>query len=314
MHYGNKKLIKPLKILIDTGSNKNYIHPRFATISHKLDKPFYVSSVGGDLRIEHYSSGKIFSPYSDNVVKLFHMSNLKTFDAIIGHDTLKELHAIIDTAKGNLIIDSKYKIPILQHNLQEVNKIQIRDDHMTQLEKQKVLELLNDYQDLFQPPDEKLTFTTKVSADIRTTDNDAIYSKSYPYPQALKSEVCKQIDKMLHDGIIRPSRSPYNSPVWVVPKKLDASGQKKYRLVIDYRKLNQKTISDRYPIPDTSTILANLGKMKYFTTLDLASGFHQIPMNNKDIEKTAFSVNNGKYEFVRLPFGLKKCTKQFSNV
>lgn len=212
------------------------------------------------------------------------MENLKTFDAIIGHDSLKELDAVIDTAGETMLIHGSRKIPLLQYYLQQVNKITVRDDHLQANEKQLLNNLLKKFQDTFQPADEKLPFTTKVKAELRTTDNDPIYSKTYPYPQALKEEVEKQISKMLNDGIIRPSKSPYNSPIWVVPKKKDASNEQKYRLVIDYRKINSKTISDKYPIPDTSTVLSNLGKNKYFTTLDLASGFHQIRMSESDIE------------------------------
>jgi len=110
----------------------------------------------------------------------------------------------------------------------------------------------------------------------------------------------KEIKQLLKDGIIRPSRSPLNSPAWVVNKKgSEADGTKKKRLVIDLRKLNERTISDRNRMPSIPMILGNLGKSKFFTTLDLKSGYHQIYLAECDCEKTFFSL------------WAKKCRKHF---
>jgi len=98
----------------------------------------------------------------------------------------------------------------------------------------------------------------------------------------------------------------------VVPKKgFNEDGTPKLRIVIDYKKLNENTISDKYPMQDPSVILSNLGKAKYFSTIDLESGFYQILMNKPDIQKTSFSLNKGKYEILRMPFGLTNAPRIF---
>ncbi|KAH8339716.1 hypothetical protein KR074_004260, partial [Drosophila pseudoananassae] len=159
--------------------------------------------------------------------------------------------------------------------------------------------------DAFANPDKLLPFNTKVVAYIRTEDNEPVYSKMYPFPMGAADFVNNEIKDLLKNGIIRPSRSPYNNPIWVVGKKgTDVSGSPNKRLVIDFRKLNSKTIADKYTMPSISMILSNLGKASYFTTLDLKSGYHQIDLAEGDREKTSFSVNSGKYEIFIL-FGSK---------
>lgn len=151
---------------------------------------------------------------------------MKSFHGILGHDSLKELNATIHIKKKYLLINNTTRIKIHQHTSQSVNKMEFRTNHMNETQKFQLDQTINEHPNLFTDPNKKLTFTSRVQGEIRTHLDSPIYFKSYPYPMALKSEVEKQINELLNDGIIRPSRSPYNAPVWIVPKKIDASGEK----------------------------------------------------------------------------------------
>lgn len=195
---------------------------------------------------------------------------------------------------------------------------QIRCSHLNPQEKKVLMRCISNYTDIFHLDGEFLTHTNVIKHSINTGDAAPIHVKSYRFPEVHKDEVEKQINKMLNQNIIRPSTSPWSAPVWVVPKKLDASGKQKWRIVIDYRRLNDVTVSEVYPLPLITDILDQLGHSKYFSTLDLASGFHQLCLESKDTEKTGFSVTtngiSGHFEFTRMPFGLKNAPSTFQRM
>ena len=123
---------------------------------------------------------------------------------------------------------------------------------------------------LFLLEGDELPGTNLAQHQIPTVDDVPVFRKQYRYPPVHKAEVRRQINKLLESGIISPSSSPYNSPLWIVPKKADQNGNKRWRLVIDFRALSEKTIGDF---------------LVTFSVFDLTSGFHQIPMDPRDKNK-----------------------------
>lgn len=193
-------------------------------------------------------------------------------------------------------------------------KENVRLEHVPPEMAEQVWDIVSSYPDVFALPGDPLPGTKTVKHRIITSDDVPINVKQYRYPPAHKEEIDRQVTDMLDKNLIEPSDSPYNSPLWVVPKKTDASGKKKWRIVIDFRKLNEKTSHDAYPLPCIDEILDQLGRAKYFSAFDLASGFHQIPMDERDKHKTAFSTPSGHYHYNRMPFGLKNAPPTFQRM
>lgn len=177
----------------------------------------------------------------------------------------------------------------------------------------ELVKLCSKYNDIFALDEDNLTENNFYKQKIILNDKSPVYIRNYRTPHSQKAEVDKQVQTMLSGNIIRNSHSPYNSPILLVPKK-GTDGEKKWRLVVDFRQLNKKIVPDKFPLPRIDEILDQLGRAKYFSTLDLMSGFHQIPIEEQDKKYTAFSTDTGHFEFNRLPFGLSISPNSFQRM
>jgi len=166
-------------------------------------------------------------------------------------------------------------------------------------DKEKFYDLLKKYEDCFMNEGKTLGQTNVVKHHIHTGDNAPIKQRPRREPLGMKDVVKKEIDKMTEKGIIEPSTSAWASPIVLVKKK-DGT----IRFCIDYRKLNSVTTKDAYPLPRIEDNLDALKGAKFFTTLDLSSGYWQVAMAPEDKEKTAFCTKYGLFQFNVMPFGL----------
>lgn len=333
-HYGKKQV----KILIDNGSNNNFIKPEVAdklSLNRTTIAEVKVWTGSGAYlvyrskceRVPLYIQGLEF------VVDLFVLEIIGP-EVVLGVQWLIELGTIktiyqeltmgfswggkdVKLKGENILIETPCKGKKLSKlaALDRISKLyhlssieQQENDDETSLEIPLVVrEVLQQYNEVFQEP--------KGLPPIRAVDHRIPLKPNakpvnicpYKYPYFQKNEMERLVMEMQNSGIIRDSRSPFSSPVLLVKKKKDGT----WHFCVDYRALNNITIKDRFLIPTTEEILDELHGATHFTKLDLRSGYHQIRMWEPNIPKTAFRTHSGHYEFVVMPFRLTNAPPTF---
>src|SRR2546421_3442906 len=177
-------------------------------------------------------------------------------------------------------------------------------------EQEKVFKgLLLNYGELCALSTTKLGKTGIIKHKIDTGEYEPIAGKPYKTNDEKKKIIKEEIEEMEKSGIIRRSYSPWASPVVIIDKK---DGSK--RFCIDFRKVNDITKTDAHPLPRIDDLLEQFRTARYFSSMDLASGYWQVEMDEQDKEKTAFTCHLGLYEFNVMPFGLKNAPATFQRL
>ncbi|WVY93439.1 hypothetical protein V8G54_032527 [Vigna mungo] len=332
----------PVSILVDGGSDHNFIQDRVAKFLDLPSIPYnpLTVMVGSDnlLRCDHLCPEVEIKIQEHTLTVNFYILPLRGADIVLGAPWLKSIGPVLmDYTQLRISfnhqdqpillrgINHSYTDPIsspqlkrcLQtNNASELFAIQIIPIHeptptisplpTTSSLPPDITDLLLRFDHIFQSPP-SLPPSRPTDHRIHLIPNSTpVNVKPYRYPHSQKCELEKQVKELLDKAMIQPSRSPFSSPVLLVRKK-DGS----WRCCIDYRALNVVTVRDRFPMPTIDELLDELSGATWFSKLDLRQGFHQILMHPDDIAKTAFRTHQGHYEYRVMPFGLCNAPSTF---
>lgn len=222
----------------------------------------------------------------------------------VAHQVLENL----TTEKSDIVkctISSQICTQTTSSNL----KFDFGDSPLPEEWRKRVSEKLNTYTDVFAHHDLDFGHATKVKHHIKLKDDTPFKQRPRMiHPRDLEA-VRRHLKSLLEAGVIRESESPYSSPIVVVRKK---NGD--VRLCIDYRKLNSQTIKDAYALPNVEEAFSALTGSKWFSVMDLKSGYYQIEMEEEDKHKTAFVCPLGFWEFNRMPQGITNAPSTFQRL
>ena len=263
---------------------------------------------------QHLMAARALSPVLSGRRALLQVMNSSPTAATIykgtkvGIATLLSELLMVDAIEQSSMSQPAPNVDLTESMSQFDPNVDFTDSDLSTDQQRELLALLHQYRDLFAIKDQPLGHTSAVKHTIYT-EGPPIRQPVRRQPLVLQDAIDEEVQKMLQQGIIHQSFSPWSSPVVMVRKK-DGS----WRFCVDYRKLNNVTHHDAYPLPRIDTTLDSLAGSKLFTTLDLASGYWQVEVDPKHKEKTAFSTSRGHFEFNVMPFGLTNAPATFQRL
>lgn len=208
-------------------------------------------------------------------------------------------------------VDMTYTISSPDDSAESIDDtLTIETEGLSKDEIQSIKDLLTKHKDIFSTGETDIGHCSFVKHMINLTDDTPFKQRHRRIPPAMIDEVRAHIEQLAAGGIIRPSHSPWASNVVLVRKK-----DGKIRMCVDYRQLNNRTVRDSYALPRIEEILDTLAGSKYFTVLDMKSGYHQVELLEEHKCRTAFTVGPlGFWEFNRLPFGLNNAPATYQRL
>ncbi|CAF2074887.1 unnamed protein product [Rotaria magnacalcarata] len=257
---------------------------------NKLDKDLLIASFIIDSKCEKFvvpimnCSEKLIQVKANTVIGFAQKLNIsdKGILSEVGHEWVPKEVNIVSNENESL-----------------ADKFRMKETDLSETELTRVTELLNKFNTIVSKNDEDVGFTNTIQHRIELTKDTAIKQPIRRVTGELANEIEEILLKDEAAGIIRRSHSAWSSCIVPVKKKCGGT-----RLAIDYRRLNDLTVKDSFPLPNLTGAVYNLHGAKYFTTLDLTRGYYNVPMHEDSIHMTAFSTSRSHWEFVRMPFGL----------
>ena len=228
-----------------------------------------------------------------------------TINPLLGADFLRHYGLILNCSDGRLIDETTRRYVQGGRVTARIQNITV-NNHSDLPE--RIQSLLQKFPKLTRPRTEQpLASNTRVTHVIDTGDNAPTYAKVRQLSEEKYEAAKREFAELLKAGIVRPSKSPWSSPIHLVPKPTTG----KWRVCGDFRHLNHLTKPDRYPIPNINSLGSKLFKKKIFSKIDLLQAYHQIPIQKADIEKSAVITPFGLFEYLFMPFGLRNSSSTF---